>query len=198
MARRDPLLGLLLALFGLVALGAAVLAIVNVTSGRVLVQHAELGMLQTLGFTPAQLTIMLTAEHAMLTGAGIAAGLAAARLLMPPLLGSVPGVSPASAAVPAGWAGLIVGGTFVAVVLATAVPAWWAARVWPVAAVRAVPRGHLSWLAAAAMAAPAAAGHGARHSGCVRPPGVRRADHLRPRRADVHDHDRPWLLGDAQ
>ena len=52
MARRDPLLGLLLALFGLVALGAAVLAIVNVTSGRVLLQNADLGMLKTLGFTP--------------------------------------------------------------------------------------------------------------------------------------------------
>ncbi len=153
MSRRNPLLGLLLALFGLVALGAAVLAIINVTSGRVLIQHAELGMLQMLGFTPAQLTFMLTAEHAMLTGAGIAVGLVAAPLLMPPLLGRVPGVSPASAAVPAGWAALIVGGTFLAVVLATAVPAWRAGRVWPVAAVRAVPRGHLSRLAATAMAA---------------------------------------------
>ncbi len=153
MARRDPLLGLLLALFGLVALGAAMLAIINVTSGRVLVQHAELGMLQTLGFTPAQLTIMLTGEHAMLTGAGIAVGLVAARLLMPLLLGRVPGVVPASAALPVGWTGLIVGGTFAAVVLATAVPAWRAGRVWPVASVRAVPRGHLSRLATAAMAA---------------------------------------------
>ncbi len=38
MARRDPLLGLLLALFGLVALGAAILAIMNATGGRVLLQ----------------------------------------------------------------------------------------------------------------------------------------------------------------
>jgi putative ABC transport system permease protein len=153
MARRDPLLGLLLALFGLVALGAAVLAIVNVTSGRVLVQHAELGMLQALGFTPAQLTLMLVAEHAVLTGAGIAIGMVGARVLMPLLLGSVPGVSAASAAVPVGWAALIVIGTFAAVVLATAVPAWQAGRAWPVAAVRSVPRGHLSRLAAAAMSA---------------------------------------------
>ncbi|HEY7324698.1 MAG TPA: FtsX-like permease family protein, partial [Streptosporangiaceae bacterium] len=152
MARRDPLLGLVLALFGLVALGAAVLAIINVTSGRVLVQHGELGMLQTLGFTPAQLTLMLTAEHALLTGAGIAVGLLGARLLMPLLLGAVPGGSPASVAVPAGWSALIVGGTFVAVLLATAAPAWRAGRVWPVAAVRAAPRGHLSRLATTAMA----------------------------------------------
>jgi putative ABC transport system permease protein len=153
MDRRDPLLGLVLALFGLVALGAAVLAILNVTSGRVLVQHAELGMLQALGFTPAQLTIMLTTEHAMLTATGIVIGLVGARLLMPLLLGSVPGVSLAAAAVPTGWAALIVAGTFLAVLLATAVPAWRAGREWPVAAVRAVPRGHLSRLATAAMAA---------------------------------------------
>jgi len=153
MARRNPLLGLVLALFGLVALGAAVLAIINVTSGRVLVQHAELGMLQALGFTPAQLTLMLTAEHALLTAAGIVAGLLGARLLMPLLLGAVPGGSPASVAVPAGWSALIVGGTVASVLLATAVPAWRAGRAWPAAAVRAGPRGHLSRLATTAMAA---------------------------------------------
>ena len=154
MARRDPLLGLLLALFGLVALGAAILAIVNVTSGRVLVQHAELGMLQTLGFTPTQVMVMLTAEHAILTGAGVVVGLVAARLLTPLLLGRVPGVSAAAATVPGGWALVILGGTLAAVVLATAVPAWRAGRMWPVAAVRAVPpRGHLSRLATTAMAA---------------------------------------------
>ncbi len=154
MARRDPLLGLLLALFGLMALGAAVLAIVNVSSGRVLLQNADLGMLKTLGFTPVQVMIMLTAEHAVLTGAGVLAGLLAARLLTPVLLGSVPGVSAAAATVPAGWAGVIVGGTFGAVLLATAAPAWQAGRVRPVAAIRAVPpRGHLSRLASFAMAA---------------------------------------------
>src|SRR5580658_1790136 len=46
MASRDPLLGLLLALFGLVALGAAALAILNATSGRVLVQREDLAMLK--------------------------------------------------------------------------------------------------------------------------------------------------------
>jgi putative ABC transport system permease protein len=154
MARRDPLLGLLLALFGLVALGAAVLAIINVTSGRVLMQQADLGMLKTLGFTPIQVMTMLTAEHAVLTCAGMLIGLGAARILTPLLLGSVPGVTAAGATVPAGWALLILGGTLVAVILATALPGWRAGRVWPVAAVRAgPPRGHLSRLAAAAMAA---------------------------------------------
>jgi putative ABC transport system permease protein len=154
MARRDPLLGLLLALFGLMALGAAVLAIVNVTSGRVLLQTADLGMLKTLGFTPVQVMVMLTAEHALLAGAGVLAGLVAARLVMPLLLGSVPGVTAAGATVPGGWAAVIVGGAFAAVLLATAAPAWQAGHVRPVAAVRTVPpRGHLSKLAGMAMAA---------------------------------------------
>lgn len=154
MARRDPLLGLLLALFGLVALGAAILAVVNVTSGRVLLQNADIGMLQTIGFTPRQVTAMLMAEHAILAGAGVVAGLATARVLMPLLLGSIPGVSAAAAAVPAGWGALIVGGTLGAVLLATAVPAWRASRIRLVAAVRLTPpERHLSGLASAAMAA---------------------------------------------
>jgi putative ABC transport system permease protein len=153
MARRDPLLGLLLALFGLVALGAAVLAIINATSGRVLVQRADLGMLQTIGFTPGQVMMMLVAEHAVLGLGGLAAGLAAGRLLAPWLLGVVPGVSAGAVTLPWGWLLLIVGGTEAAVVLATAVPGWRAGRVWPVAAVRPVPpQGHLSRLARAAMA----------------------------------------------
>jgi putative ABC transport system permease protein len=153
MARRDPLLGLVLALFGLVALGAAMLAVINATSGRVLVQRADLGMLQTLGFTPGQVMTMLVAQHAALGAAGLAAGLAAARLLAPWLLGAVPGVSAGAATLPVGWSVLIVGGIEAAVILATAIPGWRAGRVWPVAAVRpAPPRGHLSALARAAMA----------------------------------------------
>jgi putative ABC transport system permease protein len=111
-------------------------------------------MLKTLGFTPVQVMTMLTAEHALLAGCGIGAGLIAARLLTPALLGSVPGVSAAAATVPGGWAAVIVGGCFVAVLLATAAPAWQAGRVRPVAAVRTVPpRGHLSRVASIAMAA---------------------------------------------
>jgi putative ABC transport system permease protein len=153
MARRNPLLGLLLALFGLVALGAAMLAIINATGGRVLVQRADLGMLQTLGFTPGQVVFMLVTEHAVLGVAGAVIGAVIAPLAAPALLGSVPGVSADAVGLPLGWSLLIVGGTLIAVVLATAVPGWRAGRVWPVAAIRPVPpRGHLSTLARAAMA----------------------------------------------
>jgi putative ABC transport system permease protein len=153
MARRDPLLGLLLALFGLVALGAAVLAIINATAGRVLVQQADLGMLQTLGFTPTQVMTMLVAEHAALATVGLAFGVSVAPLLAPRLLDVVPGVSASAVTLPWGWSALIIGGVALGVVLATAIPGWRAGRQWPVAAVRpTVPQGHLSRLARTAMA----------------------------------------------
>ncbi|HEY7144449.1 MAG TPA: FtsX-like permease family protein [Streptosporangiaceae bacterium] len=152
MARKDPLLGLLLALFGLVALGAAVLAILNATGGRVLLQLRDLAMLKTLGFTPGQVAGVLVAEHAVIGAAGIVAGLAAERLLTAALLDTGRGVVAAATPVPGPWALLIAGGTELAVVLATAVPSLRAGLVSPVAAVRpAQPRGRLSRLARTAL-----------------------------------------------
>jgi putative ABC transport system permease protein len=153
MARGDPLLGLLLALFGLVALGAAVLAIASATGGRVLVQLQDLATLKTLGFTPAQVTSVVVAEHAVLGLAGTALGATAARELTIPLLrGIPPSVVPAVAPLPAVWLIIIAGSTELAVILAAAFPGWRAGRVRPVAAVyRQPPSGHLSRLARAAL-----------------------------------------------
>jgi putative ABC transport system permease protein len=153
MARGDPLAGLLLALFGLVALGAAVVAIANATGGRVLVQMQELATLKTLGFSPAQVIGVVLAEQAALGLAGVAAGLVLARLLAGPLLQGLPAsVLPAVAPLPVSWALLIGCGTEIAVILATAVPGWRAGRVRPTAAMRAAPpSGHLSRLARAAL-----------------------------------------------
>lgn len=153
MSRGDPLLGLLLALFGLVALGAAILAIASATGGRVLVQLQDLATLKTLGFTPAQVMGVVLAEHAALGLAGTAAGLVAARELTIPLLRGLPaGVLPAVAPLPAAWLALIGCGTELAVVLATAIPGWRAGQVRPVVAVRrSPPAGHLSRLARVAL-----------------------------------------------
>jgi putative ABC transport system permease protein len=153
MARGDPLAGLLLALFGLVALGAAVVAIANATGGRVLVQLQELATLKTLGFSPAQVMGVVLAEQALLGLAGAAIGLVAARLLAGPLLQGLPAsVLPAVAPLPASWAILIGCGTELAVILATAIPGWRAGRVRPTAAMRAAPpAGRLSRLARAAL-----------------------------------------------
>jgi putative ABC transport system permease protein len=149
----DPLLGLLLALFGLVALGGAVLAIGSAAGGRVLVQVQDLAMLKTLGFTPGQIVAMVVAEHAALGLAGEAIGIVVAQLTTQPLLRRVPaGTLPAVAPLQAGWVAAVAGGVAVALLLATAAPGWRAGRIWPVAAVRPpVPGKRLSRLARAAL-----------------------------------------------
>jgi len=149
----NPLLGLLLAMFGLVALGGALLAIGNAAGGRVLVQVQDLAMLKTLGFTPRQVIGMVVAEHAALAVLGEAMGIAVARLVTALLMQhAAAGALAAVAPLEAGWVTAVAGGTGAAVLLATVLPAWRAGRVWPVAAVRpSVPGKRLSRLARAAL-----------------------------------------------
>ena len=148
MASDDRLLGVLLALFGIIALIAAPCAIANVTTGRVLVQRREIAMLKALGFTPGQLVRTLIAEQGALGVAGIALGLAIARIATSPLfVHPVAGTGVTFAPLPGSWTALIAAGTAVTVIVATAVPAWRAGRVSPVAAVQPTPPGgHLSLL----------------------------------------------------
>ena len=149
MASNDRLLGLLLALFGIIALVAAPCAIANVTAGRVLVQRQDIAMLKALGFTPGQVVRMLLAEQTLLGAAGAAIGLIAARIMTSPEFvrppdGTPVGLAPLSGA----WTALIGLGTVLTVAIATVIPAWWAGRVSPVAAVQpSPPRGHLSLIA---------------------------------------------------
>src|SRR6266536_2887468 len=146
MANNDRLLGLLLALFGLIALLAAPCAIANVTAGRVLVQRQDIALLKALGFTPGQVVRMLLAEQTLLGAAGAALGLAAARIITSPAFVKPPGGTPVGLAPLSGaWIALIGAGTVLTVAVATVIPAWWAGRVSPVAAVQpSPPRGHLS------------------------------------------------------
>jgi putative ABC transport system permease protein len=148
MASDDRLLGTLLALFGIIALIAAPCAIANVTTGRVLIQRREIAMLKALGFTPGQLVRTLIAEQGALGAAGIALGLAAARIVTSPLfIRPVAGTGVTLAPLPGSWTALIAAGTAATVIAATAVPGWRAGRVSPVAAVQpAPPSGHLSLL----------------------------------------------------
>jgi putative ABC transport system permease protein len=149
MANNDRLLGLLLALFGIIALVAAPCAIANVTAGRVLVQRQDIAMLKALGFTPGQVVRMLLAEQTLLGAAGACLGLIAARIMTSPEFvrppdGTPVGLAPLSAA----WMALIGVGTVLTVAIATVIPAWWAGRVSPVVAVQpSPPRGHLSLIA---------------------------------------------------
>ena len=149
MASNDRLLGLLLALFGIIALVAAPCAIANVTAGRVLVQRQDIAMLKALGFTPGQVVRMLLAEQTLLGAAGAALGLITARIITSARFVRPPGGTPVGLAPLSGaWMALIGAGTVLTVAIATVIPAWWAGRVSPVAAVQpSPPRGHLSLIA---------------------------------------------------
>jgi putative ABC transport system permease protein len=149
MASNDRLLGLLLALFGIIALAAAPCAIANVTAGRVLVQRQDLAMLKALGFTPGQVVRMLLAEQTLLGAIGAGLGLLAARIVTSPEFVRLPDGTPVGLAPLSGaWMALIGVGTVLTVAIATVIPAWWAGRVSPIAAVKpSPPRGHLSLIA---------------------------------------------------
>jgi len=149
MASDDRLVGLLLALFGIIALVAAPCAIANVTSGRVLMQRRDLAMLKALGFTPGQVVRMLIAEQTVLGVTGTVLGLAIARIVSSPeFVRPAPGIPVTLAPLPGSWTVLIAAGTVLTVLVATAIPAWRAGKVSPVAAVQpSPPRGHLSRMA---------------------------------------------------
>ena len=150
MASNDRLLGLLLALFGIIALIAALYAIANVTAARVLVQRRDIAMLGALGFTPGQVVRALLAEETALGVAATAAGLAGAwaATRTPAFIGPPDGAPVDLTPLPASWMALAAAGTIITVAVATVVPAWRAGRVSPVAAVAASPpRGRLSRLA---------------------------------------------------
>jgi len=168
MASNDRLLGLLLALFGIIALVAAPCAIANVTAGRVLVQRQDIAMLKALGFTPGQVVRMLLAEQTLLGAVGAGLGLLAAWIMTLPAFVRPPGGTPVGLAPLSGaWMALIGVGTVLTVAIATVIPAWWAGRVSPVAAVQpSPPRGHLSLIARLGLLVhlPAALVLGARNS----------------------------------
>jgi putative ABC transport system permease protein len=149
MASDDRLLGELLALFGIIALVAAPCAIANVTSGRVLMQRRDLAMLKALGFTPGQVAAVQLAEQTALGLAGTAVGLATARIATSPaFVHPAAGIGVTLAPLPGTWALLIAAGAIFTVLIATAIPAWRAGRVSPVAAVQpSPPGGHLSPIA---------------------------------------------------
>jgi putative ABC transport system permease protein len=150
MASNDRLLGLLLGLFGIIALIAALYAIANVTASRVLVQRRDIAMLGALGFTPGQVVWALLVEQTALGVAASAVGLivAWAAIRTPAFIGPPDGIPVALTPLPALWMALAAAVTVATVAVATVVPAWRAGRVSPVAAVAAAPpRGRLSRLA---------------------------------------------------
>src|ERR1700722_8502002 len=149
-AGNDRLLGLLLGLFGIIALIAALYAIANVTASRVLAQRRDIAMLGALGFTPGQVVWALLVEQTALGVAASAVGLigAWAAIRTPALIGPPDGVPVALTPLPALWMALAAAVTVATVAVATVVPAWRAGRGSPGAAgACSPPRGRLSRLA---------------------------------------------------
>ncbi|WP_327087071.1 ABC transporter permease [Nonomuraea sp. NBC_01738] len=140
----NRLLGTLLALFGVVGLVAAVLALANAAGGRVLGQLRDLATLKSMGFTRGQVAGLLVVEHGALGLVGIALGTVAGWSTTVAVLGST-SVAPMPVLT-------IVAGTALVVLAAVGLPAWRGGRTPPIpAAPSAPPRGHLSRLARLAL-----------------------------------------------
>jgi putative ABC transport system permease protein len=149
------LLGLLLGMFGVVALIAAALAIGNSTGGRILALLQDIALLKALGFTPAQIRRMLLLEQTALGLAGVLIGAVVGGLLTPSTLSPWLFGSVASSATPPpsfSHITLIAGATLLTVALATLMPAWRGSRVPPTSTITPDhPDGRLSRFARAAL-----------------------------------------------
>ncbi|MFI7451795.1 FtsX-like permease family protein [Nonomuraea sp. NPDC049714] len=140
----NRLLGTLLALFGMVGLVAAALALANAAGGRVLGQLRDLATLKSMGFTAAQVALLLVVEHGALGLLGLALGTLAGWGFAVALLGAT-SVAPMPVLA-------IVAGTALVVLAAVGLPAWRGGRTPPIPAAPAQPlRGHLSRLAKLAL-----------------------------------------------
>jgi len=65
--------------FGRIGIGMAVLIVGNVVNGAVVSGYRRIGVLKSLGFTPAQVVIAYVAQAGLPALAGIAAGVVAGR-----------------------------------------------------------------------------------------------------------------------
>ncbi|MEU7830511.1 MULTISPECIES: FtsX-like permease family protein [unclassified Nonomuraea] len=140
----NRLLGTLLALFGVVGLVAAALALANAAGGRVLGQLRDLATLKSMGFTRGQVALLLLVEHGALGLLGVGVGTLAGWAATVAVLGTT-SVAPVPVLA-------IVGGTTLTVLAAVGVPAWRGGRTPPIpGAPAAPPRGHLSRLARLAL-----------------------------------------------
>ncbi|MFI6501093.1 FtsX-like permease family protein [Nonomuraea typhae] len=140
----NRLLGTLLALFGVVGLVAAALALANAAGGRVLGQLRDLATLKSMGFTRGQIAAVLLVEHGALGLLGLLLGTVAGGVVIAAVLGPA-AVAPAPIL-------LIAAGTALVVLAAVGLPAWRGGRTPPIpAAPSAPPRGHLSRLARLAL-----------------------------------------------
>ena len=128
----ERLIARLLSAFALLSLGLASVGLYGVLGYSVARRTSEIGVRLALGATRAGVLRAVLREASMMVLAGSAIGVPAALSLSRPLAGLLYGVTPADPRVLAGAVGCL----FVVALAAAAVPAWRAARVDPLVALR--------------------------------------------------------------
>jgi putative ABC transport system permease protein len=123
--------------FSAFALLAAIFIIANVVSGVVIAAYRDFGIMKSIGFTPAQVVLVLLAEILVPVAAGCLAGIPIGTLASQPFLRQTAHAlglpAPFTAAVPVIL--LVLAIVLVATLLAALVPAWRAGRMSAVAAI---------------------------------------------------------------
>ena len=109
-----------IAAFGLIALVMSALIVINVVSGAVVAGTRRIGVLKSIGFSPAQVVAAYVLQAAIPAAIGCAAGVAAGNLVAVPMLGrAARAYGVGSLAVPL-WASLAAPLAILAMVAATA------------------------------------------------------------------------------
>jgi ABC-type antimicrobial peptide transport system permease subunit len=122
----------LISAFGIAAVTLAVIGLYGLVALAVATRRREIGIRIALGAEPRRVVLELAARVAWLLAGGAVIGLLLTALIQRELRAMVFGVAPLD---PATLAGAVLGLSIVAA-LATALPAWRAARIDPVGAIR--------------------------------------------------------------
>jgi predicted permease len=130
--RTERLIAWLLGAFAVLALVLASVGLYGVLGYSVARRTSEIGLRLALGATRAAVLRSVLRQSVVVVAIGSAVGVPASLLLSRPLAGLLYGVTPSDPAVLAGATGCL----FIVAVMAAAVPAWRAARVDPLIALR--------------------------------------------------------------
>jgi putative ABC transport system permease protein len=129
---------ILLGVFATFALGASIFIIANAITSQVQAQTRDVGLLKAVGFTPAQVSVLLVGETLLLSSVAAGLGLAAGSLLAPLFLDRIRDWLGQTSTVAPGLPQIVLTllGVAVLAAVASAFPAWNAGRTATVQAIR--------------------------------------------------------------